>query len=172
MNDFIRVTLAYLAFVATAFLLLPIIGPALPAAVAIAFAGLGAVGVAHALLRPGAWRTRIGLTTTACLLLCLPAFAADGDLVGLSSPASVPAWAPAIVPLLVWLIKFGVNELIPDSVIKKIRDELLPLVAVIVGTLGTSIASGEPNWTQGPLVGLAGVGLHQLWRQFGKALDS
>lgn len=81
---------------------------------------------------------------------------------------TVPPWAPAIVPLLVYVIKSLVEYGIPDTLIQRIRDEYLPVVAVLVGTLGTSIATGQVDWTQGPIVGLAGIGLHQLWRQLQK----
>lgn len=74
---------------------------------------------------------------------------------------------PAIVPFVVYAVKLFVEKVIPNSLIEKIRDQYVPLVAMVGGVLITSVQSGQVDWTQGPLVGLTGVGLHQLFKQLG-----
>lgn len=112
------------------------------------------------------------LAIAAAVLFGMPALAQmEAGVTFDGTPATVPAWAPAIVPLLVYGIKSLVEYGIPDALIKRIRDEYLPVVAVLVGTLSATVATGQVDWTQGPIVGLAGIGLHQIWRQFQKRLD-
>lgn len=81
--------------------------------------------------------------------------------------SAVPPWAPALVPMLTLAIKLAVEKLIPDSLIVKIRDQYVPFVAVVGGVLIESAQSGQINWTQGALVGLAGIGIHQFLVQSG-----
>lgn len=107
------------------------------------------------------------------LFICFGTVAAVGAqevAAEVAGPAvAVPPWAPALVPMLTFAVQWFFANVVPNTLIVKIRDEFLPLIAILVGTLSTSAVTGEVNWSQGPFVGLAGVGIHQLWRQLQKA---
>ena len=75
--------------------------------------------------------------------------------------------APAAVPFVLYLTKLFVEHVIPDWLVVKIRDEWIPLLAPIAGILVQSVISGQVDWSQGAIVGLAGVGLHQMGKQTG-----
>lgn len=115
--------------------------------------------------------TALGMLAAAITAaLGFPAAAVAAE-VAAADPASVPEWAPAVVPLIVYAIKYLFANVVPDTLVKQIRDEYLPAVAVAVGVLGTSAATGTVDWSQGAVVGLAGVGLHQIYRQIMRRAD-
>jgi len=92
---------------------------------------------------------------------------AQADLLVVGGGGEIPPWAPAVVPLVIYLIKVLFEKVIPDRIIKKLRDEFVPLLAPLVGVLVQSTTTGEVDWSGGAVVGLAGIGLHQVCKQVG-----
>jgi len=75
--------------------------------------------------------------------------------------------ATAAVPFITFAVKLLVDRAIPDAVIVRLRDEWLPFLVPIIGVVLKSVQDGQLDLTQGVLVGLAGIGLHQLGKATG-----
>lgn len=98
-------------------------------------------------------------------LVAARAFGADAS----EPPAGVDpnVLAAAAVPFITFAVKLLVDRVIPDALIVRLRDEWVPYLVPIIGVVLKSVQDGQLDLTQGILVGLAGIGLHQLAKALG-----
>ncbi len=73
--------------------------------------------------------------------------------------------APAAVPFVLFLTKLLVDKGLPDFLVVRIRDYWIPLLAPFAGVLVDMARTGQVDWSQGAVIGLAGVGIHQAVKQ-------
>jgi len=106
-----------------------------------------------------------------CIALVGLVFTASWVLAQASDqPTAAPAVDPnvlaaAAVPFITWFVRLIIDK-IPDAFIITLRNRWMPVLVPIGAVLIKSVVDGQLDLTQGALIGLAGVGLHQ----FGKAL--
>lgn len=100
-------------------------------------------------------------------IILLPAMLFAQEATPKGVPPEYVALAVAAVPFVIFLSKLFVEKIIPDALIVRIRDEWIPMLAPIVGVLIETLKTGEVNYTYGVAIGLAGVGLHQIFKTTG-----